>query len=64
MVLQYFSTVVCILISSGFKIISVSYFNSTWILQIPLFIYWIVAVRQMAMASHPGFDTVSFLPSL
>ncbi|KAH9541416.1 hypothetical protein CY35_14G062800 [Sphagnum magellanicum] len=24
--------------------------------QVPLFITWIVAVRQMAMASHPGFD--------
>jgi hypothetical protein len=26
------------------------------LVQVPLFITWIVAVRQMAMASHPGFD--------
>lgn len=31
------------------------------LIQVPLFIYWIVAVRQMAMASHPGFDTGGIL---
>lgn len=33
-------------------------FEEMLILQVPLFIYWIVAVRQMAMAAHPGFESV------
>lgn len=31
------------------------------LIQVPLFIYWIVSVRQMAMAGHPGFDTGGIL---